>query len=72
MTKTDESLQRQYSIFLPLKRLINMIFSAQTSVLQVRPFVIPFRIILVPLLKRSPSRVQPKRTSIGALTSQIV
>lgn len=71
MTKTDESLQRQYSIFLPLKRLINMIFSAQISVLQVRPFVIPFRIILVPLLKRSP-RVQPKGTSIGALTSQIV
>ena len=33
-----------------------MIFSAQISVLQVRPFVIPFLIFLVPFLKRS--RVQ--------------
>lgn len=30
--------------FSPLKRLINMIFSAQISVLQVRPFVTPFLI----------------------------
>ena len=35
-----------------------MIFSAQISVLQVRPFVIPFLIFLVPLLKISPSRVR--------------
>ena len=35
-----------------------MIFSAQISVLQVRPFVTPFLIFLVPLLKISPSRVR--------------
>ena len=35
-----------------------MIFSAQISVLQVRPFAIPFLIFLVPFLKRSPSRVR--------------